>query len=111
MCTAGRALEVVFAKPQTEKKFDVANLPSSPHPNFIPSPGYGTFPVGPYGHLAPGYGATAGFQQVVILLSHDFRDCVTYWLSHFLSVYLLTAYDLWKGTNACGYADGTDGFT
>lgn len=109
MCTAGQALEVVFAKPQTEKKFDVANLPSSPHPNFIPSPGYGTFPVGPYGHLAPGYGAAAGFQQVVILLSNDFCAFVTLAFSH--AVYLLTAYDLWKGTNACGYADGTNGFT
>lgn len=62
----GQALEVVFAKPQAEKKFDVANLPSSPHPNFIPSPGYGAFPVAPYGHLAPGYGAAAGFQQPMI---------------------------------------------
>lgn len=61
-------MEVVLAKPQTEKKFDVANPPSSsPHPNFIPPAGYGAFPVAPYGHLTPGYGAAAGFQQVFIL--------------------------------------------
>lgn len=58
---------MVLAKPQSEKKFDVASSPSStPHPNFI-SPGYGAFPMNPYGQVAPGYGAAAGFQQVVII--------------------------------------------
>lgn len=56
---------MVLAKPQSEKKFDVVTSPSSaPHPNFIPSPGFGAFPVNPYGQVAPGFGAAAGFQQV-----------------------------------------------
>ncbi|XP_009759901.1 heterogeneous nuclear ribonucleoprotein Q isoform X1 [Nicotiana tabacum] len=61
----GQVLEVVLAKPQTEKKFDAAAGPHNamPHPNYIPHPGYGAFPVNPYGHLSAGYGAAAGFQQ------------------------------------------------
>ncbi|GFP88171.1 heterogeneous nuclear ribonucleoprotein q [Phtheirospermum japonicum] len=61
----GHILEVVLAKPQTEKKFDTANpLNPSPIPNYIPHPGFGGIPVSPYAApMAAGYGATAGFQQ------------------------------------------------
>ncbi|XP_027108575.1 heterogeneous nuclear ribonucleoprotein Q isoform X4 [Coffea arabica] len=64
----GQVLEVVLAKPQSEKKFDVAHhSPSSaPLPNFIPPSGYGGFPMNPFGQVAPGYGAVAGFQQPMI---------------------------------------------
>ncbi|KAL3517333.1 hypothetical protein ACH5RR_024235 [Cinchona calisaya] len=58
----GEVVEAVLAKPQSEKKFDVACSPSSaPNTNFIPP--YGGFPVNPFGQVAPGYGAAAGFQQ------------------------------------------------
>lgn len=62
---SGQVLEVVLAKPQTEKKFDMSNPHNPmPHPNYIPHAGYGAFPVNPYGSVTSGYGATAGFQQV-----------------------------------------------
>lgn len=64
---AGQVLEVVLAKPQTEKKFDMSNPHNPmPHPNYIPHAGYGGFPVSPYGSVTTGYGATAGFQQVLV---------------------------------------------
>ncbi|XP_060203836.1 heterogeneous nuclear ribonucleoprotein Q isoform X1 [Lycium barbarum] len=61
----GQVLEVVLAKPQTEKKFDAASPHNAlPHPNYIPHPGYGAYPVNPYGGpLTAGYGAAAAFQQ------------------------------------------------
>nr|GLL36276.1 heterogeneous nuclear ribonucleoprotein Q [Ipomoea trifida] len=63
----GQVLEVVLAKPQTEKKFDMSNPHNPmPHPNYIPHAGYGGFPVSPYGSVTTGYGATAGFQQPMI---------------------------------------------
>lgn len=69
-------LEVVLAKPQSEKKFDAANTHNpSPMPNYIPHPGYAGIPVNPYSPVAGGYGAAAGFQQVVNSQSLDiFND-------------------------------------
>lgn len=69
MWIAGQMLEVVLAKPQTEKKFDAANPYNAiPHHNYIPHPGYGAFPMNPFAPLTAGYGAAAaaaaGFQQV-----------------------------------------------
>ncbi|CAH9106131.1 unnamed protein product [Cuscuta epithymum] len=66
---SGQALEVVLAKPQADKNFVMSNPHNPmPHPNFIPhvGGGYGSFPVSPYGAVASGYGATAGFQQPMI---------------------------------------------
>ncbi|KAA8520793.1 hypothetical protein F0562_014935 [Nyssa sinensis] len=63
----GQVLEVCLAKPQTEKKFDMANPHNSgPHPSYIPHAGYGSFPGNPYGGLGAGYSVAAGFQQPVI---------------------------------------------
>ncbi|CAK9167042.1 unnamed protein product [Ilex paraguariensis] len=63
----GQVLEVVLAKPQTDKKIDGANPPNSgPHPNYIPHSVYGAFPGNAYGHVGTGYGVAAGFQQPVI---------------------------------------------
>lgn len=68
----GQMLEVVLAKPQTEKKFDAANPYNAiPHHNYIPHPGYGAFPMNPFAPLTAGYGAAAaaaaaGFQQPMI---------------------------------------------
>ena len=62
----GHVLEVVLAKPQTEKKSD-GGYSYNPglHPNHIPHPGYGGgFSGNMYGNLGAGYGAAAGFQQV-----------------------------------------------
>lgn len=52
----GQVLEVVLAKPQTEKKFDSA-IPHnpSPIPNYIPHPGYAGIPVNPYAPIAAGF--------------------------------------------------------
>lgn len=63
---AGQALEVVLAKPQTEKKSDgFYSYNTVPHANHLPHPGYGAFPGNPYGTIGSGYGvAAAGFQQV-----------------------------------------------
>uniref|UniRef100_M1AQM9 RNA-binding region RNP-1 (RNA recognition motif); Calcium-binding EF-hand n=1 Tax=Solanum tuberosum TaxID=4113 RepID=M1AQM9_SOLTU len=65
MWIAGQMLEVVLAKPQTEKKFDAASPHNAvPHHNYIPHPGYGAFPMNPYAPLTAGYGAAAAaFQQ------------------------------------------------
>ncbi|XP_051145693.1 heterogeneous nuclear ribonucleoprotein Q isoform X2 [Andrographis paniculata] len=63
----GQAIEVVLAKPQTEKKFDAANShAASPIPNYIPHPGYAGIPMNPYPPIAAGYSAAAGFQQPMI---------------------------------------------
>ncbi|XP_015055735.1 heterogeneous nuclear ribonucleoprotein Q [Solanum pennellii] len=68
----GQMLEVVLAKPQTEKKFDAASPHNTmPHHNYIPHPGYGAFPMNPYAPLTAGYGAAAAaaaaaFQQPMI---------------------------------------------
>lgn len=64
----GQALEVVLAKPQTEKKSD-GPYPygALPHASHLPHPGYGGFAGNPYGTLGSGYGvAAAGFQQPMI---------------------------------------------
>ncbi|KAK7275428.1 hypothetical protein RIF29_16545 [Crotalaria pallida] len=65
----GQMLEVVLAKPQTEKKFD-GGYPYNPgfQPNHFPHPGYsGGFAGNPYGSSGGGYGvAAASFQQPVI---------------------------------------------
>ncbi|XP_061353275.1 heterogeneous nuclear ribonucleoprotein Q [Gastrolobium bilobum] len=64
----GQLLEVVLAKPQTEKKSDggYAYNPGL-HPNLHPPPVYGAgYPGNLYGSLGGGYGVAAGFQQPVI---------------------------------------------
>ncbi|KAI4328971.1 hypothetical protein L6164_021281 [Bauhinia variegata] len=63
----GQLLEVVLAKPQTEKKSD-GGYGYNPglHPNHPPHPGYGGFSGNPYGSMGTGYGVTAGFQQPMI---------------------------------------------
>ncbi|CAL5331889.1 unnamed protein product [Camellia sinensis] len=65
----GQELEVCLAKPQSDKKFDWTNpYISGPHPNYIPHPGYGSFPGNPYGSLGGEYGVATGFQQVYCLI-------------------------------------------
>ncbi|XP_027335812.1 heterogeneous nuclear ribonucleoprotein Q-like [Abrus precatorius] len=64
----GQALEVVLAKPQTEKRSD-GGYAFNPglHPNHIPHPGYGGGIRGNlYNSLGAGYGVATGFQQPVI---------------------------------------------
>ncbi|GMN42820.1 hypothetical protein TIFTF001_012020 [Ficus carica] len=64
----GQALEVVLAKPQTEKKPD-GHYPygALPHASHLPHPGYGGFAGNPYGTLGSGFGVpAAGFQQPMI---------------------------------------------
>ncbi|CAA2969983.1 heterogeneous nuclear ribonucleo Q isoform X1 [Olea europaea subsp. europaea] len=65
----GHLLEVVLAKPQTEKKFDTASPHNStPMPNYIPHPGYAGIPMNPYAApMTSGYGAAAGLQQVPMI--------------------------------------------
>ena len=62
----GHPLEVVLAKPQTEKKPDGAYpYNAGPHANHVAHPGYGGgFGGNPYGSVGAGYGVAAGFQQV-----------------------------------------------
>lgn len=74
--SAGQYLEVVFAKPQSEKKPDAANLHhAAPVPNYIPHTVYGGFAANPYG-AAPAYGVNPSLQQVfnVSILSSSFSD-------------------------------------
>uniref|UniRef100_A0A162B5N5 RRM domain-containing protein n=1 Tax=Daucus carota subsp. sativus TaxID=79200 RepID=A0A162B5N5_DAUCS len=61
----GQVLEVVLAKPQSDRKPDGANIHNSGLvPNYIPSPGYGGFPGNPYAApVGAGYGVAAGYQQ------------------------------------------------
>ncbi|KAK9051382.1 hypothetical protein SSX86_028009 [Deinandra increscens subsp. villosa] len=62
----GQVLEVVLAKPQSDRKSDGSNNPhhSGPHPNYIPHNVYGGFSASPY--AAPRYGANTSFQQPMI---------------------------------------------
>lgn len=60
----GQVLEVVLAKPQSDRKSDGANLHNSGlHPNYITNPVYGGFPGNPYAPVGAGYGVSAGYQQ------------------------------------------------
>ncbi|OWM68609.1 hypothetical protein CDL15_Pgr023574 [Punica granatum] len=52
----GHALEVVLAKPQSEKKPDIYN--SGLHANPLPNAGYGGFVSSPFGPPHTGYGAS-----------------------------------------------------
>ncbi|PWA64795.1 RNA-binding (RRM/RBD/RNP motifs) family protein [Artemisia annua] len=62
----GQYLEVVFAKPQSEKKPDAANPHhAAPVPNYIPHAVYGGFAANPYG-AAPAYGVNPSLQQPMI---------------------------------------------
>ncbi|XP_073020278.1 heterogeneous nuclear ribonucleoprotein Q-like isoform X1 [Primulina eburnea] len=57
----GQVLEVVLAKPQTEKKSDATPHNPSPVPNYIPHQGYtGGIAMNPYASI------TSGFQQPMI---------------------------------------------
>ncbi|KAK3435304.1 heterogeneous nuclear ribonucleoprotein Q [Eucalyptus grandis] len=60
----GHALEVVLAKPQTEKKTD--SLSIGVQASHLQNPGYGGFIANPYGSLNTGYGVSASLQQPVI---------------------------------------------
>ncbi|KAF7843875.1 heterogeneous nuclear ribonucleoprotein Q [Senna tora] len=57
----GQVLEVVLAKPQTEKKSDGGY---AYNPGLHPHPGYGGFSGSMYGSVRTGYGMNAGYQQV-----------------------------------------------
>lgn len=58
-------LEVVLAKPQTDKKPDGAYpYNAGLHPSHVPHPTYGGFAANPYGSLGTGFGVPASFQQV-----------------------------------------------
>ncbi|XP_022898435.1 heterogeneous nuclear ribonucleoprotein Q-like isoform X1 [Olea europaea var. sylvestris] len=60
----GQVLAVVLAKPQMQKKFNVANPQNStPVSNNNNHLGYAGIPVSPYASIAAGYGAAPGFQQ------------------------------------------------
>lgn len=63
----GHVLEVVLAKPQSDKKTDVAypynaGIP----PSQVAHPAYGGLAGNPYGSLGTGFGVPASFQQPVI---------------------------------------------
>ncbi|KAK3038768.1 hypothetical protein RJ639_027355 [Escallonia herrerae] len=62
----GQLLEVVLAKPQSDKRSDGANSINAQAPNYMQHPGYGGFPGNPYVPVGPGYGVTGGFQQPMI---------------------------------------------
>ena len=67
--TVGQVLEVVLAKPQTDKKTDAAYPYSAGlHPNHLPHPGYGGFTGAPYGSVSAGFGVATSFQQVFWLI-------------------------------------------
>lgn len=79
--TAGQVLEVVLAKPQTEKKPEGgfpygAGVP----PNHLPHAGYGGFAGAPYGAVGAGFGVAASFQQVFDSLCKSFL----FWWSSFI---------------------------
>lgn len=64
--SAGQVLEVVLAKPQSDKKSDGAysHIPGG-HPNhLLHAGGYGGYGGNPYGSVG-GYGVSAGFHQVM----------------------------------------------
>lgn len=78
MIFSGQVLEVVLAKPQSDRKFDGGANPynSGPHPNYAPYPPYGGgFPGNPYGPVGAPYGGATGYQQVFLV----YRFC-----SHFV---------------------------
>ncbi|XWS76818.1 hypothetical protein CRYUN_Cryun01aG0210100 [Craigia yunnanensis] len=63
----GQVLEVVLAKPQTDKKTDAAYPYSAGlHPNHLQHPGYGGFTGASYGSVSAGFGVATSFQQPVI---------------------------------------------
>ncbi|XVE77332.1 hypothetical protein DITRI_Ditri13aG0053900 [Diplodiscus trichospermus] len=63
----GQVLEVVLAKPQTDKKTDAAYPYSAGlHPNHLPLPGYGGFTGAPYGSVSAGFGVATSLQQPLI---------------------------------------------
>lgn len=75
--TVGQVLEVVLAKPQTDKKTDVAYPYSGGlQPNHLLHPGYGGFTGTSYGSVSAGFGVATSFQQVLrlicIFLLHTF---------------------------------------
>uniref|UniRef100_A0A9I9CMS7 RRM domain-containing protein n=1 Tax=Cucumis melo TaxID=3656 RepID=A0A9I9CMS7_CUCME len=62
----GQLLEVVLAKPQSDKKSDGAySHISGSYPNHLLHGGYGGYGGNPYGSIG-GYGVTAGFHQPMI---------------------------------------------
>ena len=62
-------MEVVLAKPQTDKKTDAAYPYSAGlHPNHLQHPGYGGFTGAPYGSVSAGFGVATSFQQVLWLI-------------------------------------------
>lgn len=79
--TAGQVLEVVLAKPQTDKKFE-GSYPhnAGPHPNHLPHPGYGGFAGNPYGSLGAGYGVATSFQQVLAWIFVSWHSFFTGWI-------------------------------
>ncbi|KAJ9563356.1 hypothetical protein OSB04_008516 [Centaurea solstitialis] len=64
----GQVLEVVLAKPQSDRKPDGINPHyAGPHPNYIPHTVYGGFAANPYGgNVGPRYGVSPSFQQPMI---------------------------------------------
>ncbi|KAK9074308.1 hypothetical protein SSX86_006906 [Deinandra increscens subsp. villosa] len=62
----GQLLEVVLAKPQSDRKSDGSNNPhhSGSHPNYIQHSVYGGFSASPY--AAPRYGVSPSYQQPMI---------------------------------------------
>lgn len=103
MWIAGQMLEVVLAKPQTEKKFDAASPHNAmSHHNYIPHPGYGAFPMNPYAPLTAGYGAAAAaaaaaFQQVFSLYFMSSSSILHFVIDriHLIDYYSSAAYDIW----------------
>ncbi|CAN0889407.1 Heterogeneous nuclear ribonucleoprotein Q [Linum grandiflorum] len=63
----GQALEVVLAKPQTDKRSDGAYLYGAGlPPAHVASPSYGAFAPNPYGAMGGGFGGASTFQQPMI---------------------------------------------
>ncbi|GLU00878.1 hypothetical protein SLE2022_182150 [Rubroshorea leprosula] len=63
----GQVLEVVLAKPQTDKKIDVGYPYSTGlQPNHLMHPAYSGFAAAPYGSVGAGFGVATNFQQPVI---------------------------------------------
>ncbi|KAL4369941.1 hypothetical protein AHAS_Ahas06G0016100 [Arachis hypogaea] len=63
----GQVLEVVLAKPQTDRKAEVSYAYNPVlHPSHLIHPGYGSFSGNLYGSLAAGYGVATGYQQPMI---------------------------------------------
>ncbi|XP_074279634.1 heterogeneous nuclear ribonucleoprotein Q [Silene latifolia] len=60
----GQLLEVMMAKPQTDKKVDAA-ASFGAAATFLPQPAFG-FAGNPYGSVGAGYGVAGGFQQPMI---------------------------------------------